>query len=71
MRVEVLYTHDASHPPKWLGRVLEPAALGVVAEGSDLEQTRRRVRQAVDAAGVRQAVYTEWQGVPMRPGDAG
>lgn len=70
MRVEVLYTHDAKHPPQWVGRVLTPAELGVRAEGGDLEQARRRVRQGVEAAGVRDAVYTEWQGVPLgRPGD--
>lgn len=65
MRIEALYTHDDTHPPRWTGRVIEPAALGVVAQGGDLEQARRRVRQAVEAAGVRQADYTEWQGVAL------
>ena len=66
MVLEVLYTHDAKHPPTWVGRTIHPAVLQVVTEAHTLERCRRRMAEAVEAAGIHGAKLVEWQGVLLK-----
>ena len=63
MTVEVLYVHDDKRPMTWTGRTIHPAIIPVTAEGRDLEQVRRRVREGLDASGFHGAKLVEYQGV--------
>lgn len=65
MTIEVVYTHDDQHPPHWRGRTIHPAIPQVVAEGRDLEQARRRMREGLEAAGLRKHELLEWHCVKI------
>lgn len=69
MTIDVLYTHDASHPPTWRGRTIHPSLPHVTAEANDLDKCRRRVREGLEASGIRDAELVEYQGVLLgKPG---